>query len=80
MRRNLIFTIGVLAFGLNVLALEGCADKPAQRVCPLLVPWSATDQLALAADLKASKSLLIHRAVQEDAGYREWARKCQGVR
>lgn len=80
MRRSAIFTIGVLAFGFNALALGGCADKPLQRVCPLVVPWSAADQLALAADLKASKSLLIHRAVQEDAGYREWARLCQETR
>lgn len=68
-----------VAFMLTGL-LAGCAAKPVQRICPLLVPWSSADQLALAADLKAIKSPLIHRAVQEDAGYREWARKCQGVR
>ncbi|KXV50544.1 hypothetical protein AD945_01825 [Gluconobacter albidus] len=63
---------------LVLLGLTRCAADP-QRVCPLVVPWSAEDQKALSRALGADKDRLIHRAVQEDAGYRAWARGCQGV-
>jgi len=63
---------------LVAVVLSGCVAAP-QRVCPLVVPWSADDQKALKRALDADKDPLIHRAVQEDAGYRAWARGCQGA-
>ncbi|GAN89905.1 hypothetical protein Gbfr_009_030 [Gluconobacter frateurii M-2] len=63
---------------LAIVALSGCGSVP-QHVCPLVVPWSADDQKALSRALDADKDHLIHRAVQEDAGFRAWARGCQGA-
>jgi len=63
---------------LAVLALAACGVDQ-QRVCPLVVPWSAEDQNALSRALDADKDPFIHRAVREDAGYRAWARGCQGA-
>ncbi|GAD26451.1 hypothetical protein Gbth_017_163 [Gluconobacter thailandicus F149-1 = NBRC 100600] len=63
---------------LAIVALSGCGSVP-QHVCPLVVPWSADDQKALSRALDADKDPLIHRAVQEDAGFRAWARGCQGA-
>lgn len=68
----------VLPLLLAIVALSGCVGVP-QSVCPLVVPWSAEDQQALSRALDADKNPLIHRAVQEDAGYRAWARGCQGA-
>lgn len=61
-----------------LMGLSACGSV-SQRVCPLVVPWSADDQKALMGALETDKDPLIHRAVQEDAGYRAWARGCQGA-
>nr|WP_294915366.1 hypothetical protein [uncultured Neokomagataea sp.] len=58
--------------------LSACAPRSQYGVCPVVVPWSRDDQRALMRDLEASKSPFITRAVQEDAGYRAWARGCRG--
>ncbi|EHH67575.1 hypothetical protein [Gluconobacter morbifer] len=57
------------------IALSACAARPTTP-CPVLVTYSTADDLALKAELDASKTPVIHRYIRDYGGLRAQVRVC----
>lgn len=72
-------SVALLAVSMAV-SLSGCVEPQAPRaVCPVIVPYSLSDDRALEAALRAHPSPIVNRYLRDYAGLRGQVRACTGT-
>ena len=72
---GLIWVSGLLLLVGLCAALPGCTAQP-DAVCPVLVNYTAADDAALLAEIRAQPTPVTHRYLRDYAALRAQARVC----